>query len=1593
MSDFTHLHIHSHYSLLDGLGKIDDLVARTKDLGMKAVAVTDHGAMYGMIEFIQTAQEAGIKPIVGMEAYLAPKGHTNKRGKVDANPRHLTILAQTNQGYKNLVKLSTISHLQGYYYKPRIDYELLEQYQEGLIILSGCLNGDISKAILEKRDEDAAQLIEWHMNIFGRDRFYLEVQDHPSLPEQNQLNEAMIRLSKKYNLGLVATADSHYIHPDDAEAQDVLICVQTGKVVQDKDRLCMLGEDFSLKSPAEVKEAWKDHPEAIDNTQKITEMCQVELEFGKNRLPRFPLPAGKTPDQALREMTLEGLRQRYGAALPSNAQERLDYELRVIGKTGYASYFLIVSDFVNEAKRRGILVGPGRGSAAGSLVSYLTNITNVDPLKYNLLFERFLNPERVSMPDIDLDFADDRRDEVIHYVRQKYGAEHVAQIITFGTMAARAAIRDAGRALAYPYSFCDRLAKAIPAFTNFEQALVHGSELRTIYDSDPQAKKLIDTAKKLEGVCRHASTHAAGVVITDEPITEYVPLQLSSTSDGEKDTVTQYAMGAVEALGLLKMDFLGLKNLTVIQKALDYIKQNHGVVIDIDNLPEGDEATYRLLQAGKTTGVFQLESSGMKRYLRELKPTEFEDIISIGALYRPGPMDSIPDFIAAKHGRKKITYLHPVLQPILEKTYGVIVTQEQVLQIAREFAGFTYAQADILRKAVGKKIKALLDEQRQKFTTGAIQTSGVSKQLANQVWDFIEPFARYGFNRCLTGNTHVYNPRTGARIKIKDLYKNPKQLKETFSLSKTYKIYQNEIVNVLYNGTKPVFELRTRTGRSIQATANHPFLTAHGWTLLEDITLGDRIAIPRILPEPTDSEDIETYKLAVLGYLLAEGNLCHPNSFYFYSKSDAEIADYCSYLKQFPNTTMTVDRSKPAASVYAKRIDISQPSAAVTWIESIGLMGKKATEKYFPEFVWRLSNNDLAILLSKLWQGDGCINAKRKDPQIFYASSSQQLTQELQELLLRFGVISTLHSKKFRYRNSLKLGYTLSVGRHTNIKRLLEVMLPHLVGKKRTTANLILQTHPILSGQIKQGGARGSKDIVPIALAQPLVREAALSQNISFVQAGATYGFSDRLFLFDKRKIGFLRETLGTIADAFQNQPLSDLAHSDVYWDEVVSIKPAGRARTYDLSMKHDHNFIANTMFVHNSHAACYAMIAYQTAYLKANYPAEFMAALLTCDEGNIDRQAIEVSEAISMNIPVLPPSINESDHDFTVVKDEHGKLAIRFGLNAIKNVGHNVVEAIVAERRERGPFKDLLDLFSRMNSKDFNRKSVESLARSGAFDAIAERNHVIEHSEALLEFNRALHRKFDAGQKNLFGAATAGPAPRLDLSPTTPATKNERLAWEKELLGLYISEHPLHEWSAQLADRVLPLQELPTMRDQSSVQIAGIASTIKKIVTKSQQSMIFVQMEDLSGKGEVVVFPKLYQQSVELWQEGALLIISGKCSEKEGEKKILADKVWKLDKDILAGLKSQKSSPTVSTESAHEIVIYVPASLGKEGLLSLKETLLACHNPEAGLPVYIVVPKNGQSIKMQTSFKILRTEATISRLTQIVGLRAVRYI
>ncbi|MDP2910246.1 MAG: DNA polymerase III subunit alpha, partial [bacterium] len=655
------------------------------------------------------------------------------------------LLAKNEIGYKNLVKLVTKAHLEGFYYKPRIDDSLLIKHSEGLIGLSACVAGRIPRLIVARKFDEAVELALKYQKIFGKDNFYLELQHHPHIPEQKTVNEGLINISQKYGIPLVATNDSHYLKSDDAEAQDILMLINTGANPNDPERATIKADDFSIKSGQEMMDLFKDHPEAIENTQKIAEACNLEFQLGKTKLPLYQVPDGKTPNEYIEKLCQEGLKNRFGANPSKEILERLNYELSVIKQTGFTSYFLIVQDFVNWAKEQRIVVGPGRGSAAGSLVSYLLNITNVDPLKNNLIFERFLNPERISMPDIDLDFTDRRRNEVINYVSQKYGKDKVAQIITFGTMAARAAIRDVGRALGYAYSYCDQIAKMIPFGFNLSDTLKKVNEFKNIYESDDQARKLIDLAKKLEGVARHASTHACGVVISDHPLSDLIPLQHPTQDD--ESIITQYEMHSVESLGLLKMDFLGLKNLTIIEDTLSriYVLRDK-LKIDLENIPLNDEKTFKLLQKAFTTSVFQLESDGMKRYLKQLKPSEFEDIVAMVALYRPGPIQFIPEYIDRKHKRKNIEYLHPKLKPILEKTQGICIYQEQLMQIARDLAGFSLAEADVLRKAVGKKIKSLLDEQEEKFIKGMIN-NGIDKNVAIKLWQWVLPFAQYGFNR------------------------------------------------------------------------------------------------------------------------------------------------------------------------------------------------------------------------------------------------------------------------------------------------------------------------------------------------------------------------------------------------------------------------------------------------------------------------------------------------------------------------------------------------------------------------------------------------------------------------------------------------------------------------------------------------------------------------------------------------------------------------------------------------------------------------------------------------------------------------------
>ncbi|KKP73462.1 MAG: polymerase III alpha subunit protein [Candidatus Roizmanbacteria bacterium GW2011_GWA2_35_19] len=753
---FVHLHLHTGYSLLDGLNRIDDVISKAIEYKMPAVAITDHGSLYGAFKFYVKAKEAGIKPIIGVEAYKAKNSRLDKQNGVDRDQYHLTLLAKNLAGYKNLLKLITAANLEGFYYKPRIDFEILEKYSEGLIVLSGCLNGEISSLLSQSQDKEAEKILEKYIEIF-KDDFYLEIQRHPKSQELDDVNLKLIKLSRKYGVALVATNDVHYLNAEDAYAQEILLCIQTQRTILEKNRTMTMVDipDYYFKSPAEMKGLFIDLPEAIENTLKIAEKCNLEIPMGKWILPEFETPKGETVENYLRSLVTERI-SRVALYDQEVVNKRVEYELKIITTKGYATYFLIVSDFVNWAKHQNIAVGPGRGSVAGSLVAYILGITDINPIDYNLPFERFLNPERPTPPDIDIDFADTRRDEVLHYVTKKYGEDKVAQIITFGSMEARLAVRDVTRALGLSYSYGDRLAKMIPfgkqGFSmTISAALEESAQLKFAYQTEPDTKKVLDIARKLEGLPRHSSVHAAGVVISDVNMTEYVPLQRDSK---EGKIITQYDMYCLDlnavsnqkAIGLLKVDFLGLRNLTIIEKALEYVEKISGKKIDIHHVPLDDKKTYELISKGNTIGVFQLESGGMRHLAKDLKPNKISDIMAMVALYRPGPMDLIPTFLEGKANQKKIKYLHPDLKSILEETYGILVYQEQVMEIANKIAGYSMSEADNLRMAMGKKKKELMKKEKEKFFKGCIKNN-YKKTVAESLWNFMEKFAAYGFNK------------------------------------------------------------------------------------------------------------------------------------------------------------------------------------------------------------------------------------------------------------------------------------------------------------------------------------------------------------------------------------------------------------------------------------------------------------------------------------------------------------------------------------------------------------------------------------------------------------------------------------------------------------------------------------------------------------------------------------------------------------------------------------------------------------------------------------------------------------------------------
>jgi DNA polymerase-3 subunit alpha len=1052
-NDFTHLHVHSEFSLLDGLGRIGDLVDEAERLGFDSLALTDHGALYGAVAFYQAARSRGIKPIIGVETYVARRSMRDKEGKADAQPFHLVLLATDLAGYRNLCRLLTDAHLEGYYYKPRIDRELLARHAEGLVGLSGCLGGEIPKA-LEVDDWDLARrLAGEYGQIFGRGRFFLELQDH-GLPEQARLNPRLLRLADETGLPLVVTNDLHYVHKSQAEAHDVLLCVGTGSNLDTPNRLKFETPEFYLKSAAEMAALFPDQPEAYRNSRLIAEMVDLELPLGHLRIPHFPVPEGETVESWLRAECQRGLARRYGTVTPE-LQARLDYELGVITSMGYAGYFLIVADFVRFAREQGIQT-TCRGSAPGSIVTYTLGITPVDPIHYQLPFERFLNPDRVTMPDIDVDFEDGRRDEVINYVTRKYGADHVAQIITFGTMLARAAIRDVGRVLGQPYGDVDRIAKAVPnqLGIRLEEALQISPQLRQMYDGDPTVRRTVDFARQLEGVARNASTHAAGVVISREPLTELMPLQLATNSDA---TMTQYEMHAIEALGLLKFDFLGLSNLTILRAAVDLIRAHRGVEIDLEQIPLDDARTFELLSSGETTGVFQLESAGMRRYVRELRPTSVFDLAAMVALYRPGPMDNIPAYIRRKHGQEPVTYLHPFLEPFLERTYGIFVYQEDIMAAAVALGGFSGPEADTLGFAIRKKKASVLRSMQDRFVAQAAQR-GVSPQTIDAVFKAFEPFERYGFNK---------------------------------------------------------------------------------------------------------------------------------------------------------------------------------------------------------------------------------------------------------------------------------------------------------------------------------------------------------------------------------------------------------------------------------------------------AHATTYGLVAYQTAYLKANYTVEYMTSVLTASRDKEEKVAAAVAECRRLGIAVLPPDVHASHLDFLVEGE-----SIRFGLLAVKNVGQGAVESIIAAREKDGPFRSLADFCSRVDLRLVNKRVIESLIKVGALDALGHPAQLLAALDEVLAAAQIEQRERASGQISLFDLAAEPAVLEAPLPPASEVPLRERLQWERELLGLYLSDHPLGEVAERLARIVTAYSG--ELKDESldgqRIIVGGVVTGLRTVVTKARSTMAIATLEDLQGPIEVVIFPRLYEQTAPTWREGAILLVAGQVDHRGEEVSLLADLVRDFD-------------------------------------------------------------------------------------------------
>ncbi len=1482
---FAHLHVHTEYSMLDGFSNIKKLVKRVKEMEMPAVAITDHGTMFGVIDFYKAAKAEGVKPIIGLEAYMASRGMKDKDSKLDRQSFHLLLLAENDTGYRNLLKIASAAQLDGFYYYPRIDHDFLAAHSEGLICTSGCMSAEIPRALLQENPEEAVRKWNWYYDVFGKDRFFVELQEH-NIPEILDLNRKLLELGARYSARYVATNDVHYINQTDAKLQDILLAMQTQTTLNDPERMRMTDDSYFLRSPAEMSRIFAEVPDSLSNTLLIAERCNVDLSFKGYHLPEFPVPEGHTAETYLRTLCEEGARSRYKEdATSQKVRERLEYELSVVHTMGFDAYFLIVWDLCRFARDNGIWYN-ARGSAAGSIIAYTLGITMVDPLEHALIFERFLNPGRISMPDIDLDFRDDRRHEMLEYCARKYGSDKVAQIITFGTMGTKAAIRDVARVMEVPLPDVDRTAKLVPFVsgrtTTMDDAM-GVAEFKEIYDKNPQMREVIDIASKMEGTVRNAGTHAAGVVISDKPIVEYLPLHrpTSGSEDTPIKSVTQFEMGILDSLGMLKVDFLGLITLTVMARACDLIYKRHNIKFDLSNIPINDPKAFELMGAGQTAGVFQVEGGGMTRWLVEMKPRNLDNIIAMVALYRPGPMAFIPDYIARMHGEAEVQYRHPAMEPIFKDTFGIPVYQEQLMRAAVELAGYTPSESDELRKAISKKKKEDIDKHRNKFVTGAVG-KGMEQSIAEAIYADWEEFARYGFNKCLPGDVEVLDASTGRLVKVEDLYKGAQTIQQTLSCDiSTLKLKNQPVIDVMDNGMKPVFRLTTALGRVIEATGNHPFYTYDGWKNLEELQPDDLIAVPRVIPVEGKNEWADHEAIA-LGHLLAEGNLCHPHSVYYYNQDVDQVNDFVLAAESFANVKCTIAMHKGTYSIYAARADKSLEPGIFAWARELQLLGKTAHNKEIPAPIFELNNRQIALMISRMWDGDGHMDVRGRS--LYYATASQRLAQQLQHLLLRFGIISRLRTVEFPYKEG-RVGYQVFITGHENINTFKERIGCYSSSQKKIQAleELTAFIPPV---------AIGTKDVVPAAVKEH-IRAAKDSSGLTWKEITSDTGIAPREFspTNSAGKVGFGRTTLQRLGNYFDDPNIKRYAESDIYWDRIAFIEYIGEKQTYDLEIEETHNFIANDILVHNSHAADYGVIAVQTAYLKAHYPAEYMAALMSASAGETEKVALYVADARSMGVPVLPPQVNASEWDFSI-EDVEGKPNIRFGMGAIKNVGQNAVQPIIDERNTNGKFSDLNDFARRVDLRTVGKRALECLIKVGALDEFGNRASLLASLDRIVAISSNHFRAADAGQMSLFGAAT-GIIEEIHLPEVKDVDKREMLNWERDLIGLYITDHPLNQYQAQLALIVSYFSgQLSEASHEEKVRVAGLISSVRPYTTKTGKAMGFVSAEDIQGNLELVLFPKTWEKYRDQMTVGQIIIVEGKVDQGNPPPKILVDTI-----------------------------------------------------------------------------------------------------